>query len=219
MPLLAEFKDSLESAPPNDSAMLKKALRSLLVPLRDKAKQDTSPNEWGPVQYQMSQDYLQQEHNISLVAHRIASYFPIRSELDLCLLRKPGWLFPKMDGQELLWFELGAKSKIELNKFGIPEAPREQCFELSEVGETIVMYLPALAVSLDGYRLGYGKGFYDRCLAQHGKRIVTICCVHSKLLFDTLPHEHWDEKVDLVFTENGVVEIASRDQLLSKLGT
>ncbi len=59
--------------------------------------------------------------------------------------------------------------------------------------------IPALCYDWRGYRLGYGKGYYDRFLARFGGDMVGICysdCVRRKL-----PHGRFDRPADLLVTE------------------
>jgi 5-formyltetrahydrofolate cyclo-ligase len=62
--------------------------------------------------------------------------------------------------------------------------------------------VPALACDRDGYRLGYGGGFYDRYLPRtHG---ITAALCASKRLLDRLPSEPFDVPCKCIITENEV---------------
>lgn len=54
-------------------------------------------------------------------------------------------------------------TKIVLNKYGIPEP--EEGIEIAAT-KLDVVFIPLLAYDKQGNRIGYGKGFYDRFLAQ-----------------------------------------------------
>ena len=58
-------------------------------------------------------------------------------------------------------FLLTDATKIIVNKFGIPEP--EKGIAISEE-KLDVVFIPLLAADLNGNRVGYGKGFYDRFL-------------------------------------------------------
>ena len=62
-----------------------------------------------------------------------------------------------------------------------------------------VVVVPALAVDWRGVRLGYGKGFYDRFLAQ--TRAFAVCPIFSDLFVETLPAGPRDVPVGCVVTE------------------
>jgi 5-formyltetrahydrofolate cyclo-ligase len=52
-------------------------------------------------------------------------------------------------------------------------------------------------------RLGYGKGFYDRFLKKTKAKKVGL--VFSDFLFDEIPTEEFDEKLDVIITEEEVI--------------
>ncbi|AZQ43467.1 5-formyltetrahydrofolate cyclo-ligase [Nonlabens ponticola] len=53
-------------------------------------------------------------------------------------------------------------TKLVVNKYGIPE-PDENAIEFP-VDKINVVFIPLLVADLNGHRVGYGKGFYDRFL-------------------------------------------------------
>lgn len=88
--------------------------------------------------------------------------------------------------------------------FGSPE-PLERSLGDEYMIDAVVV--PLVAVDRSGYRLGYGKGFYDRFLArlQHmGVRPCRIGFGFSMQLHDRLPCDPWDEPLDLFVDENAV---------------
>ena len=60
-------------------------------------------------------------------------------------------------------FYLDEKTKLVLNKFGVPEPINAQ--EISEK-ELDLVFVPMLISDKDNYRVGYGKGYYDRFLSK-----------------------------------------------------
>jgi 5-formyltetrahydrofolate cyclo-ligase len=54
-----------------------------------------------------------------------------------------------------------------------------------------------------GYRLGYGAGFFDRTLASLAKRPVVIGVTYEMARLDTIHPQPWDIPVDFVVTERG----------------
>lgn len=71
----------------------------------------------------------------------------------------------------LTHFILETGTKIELNKYGIPEP-----VNATQVDESIIdlVFVPLLISDEQNYRVGYGKGFYDRFLAKCRKDVKTI---------------------------------------------
>lgn len=64
---------------------------------------------------------------------------------------------------------------------------------------------PLLAFDRDGYRLGYGGGFYDRTLARLRalKPIVSIGIAFDEQKVDAVPHVDYDERLDWILTPTG----------------
>jgi 5-formyltetrahydrofolate cyclo-ligase len=64
--------------------------------------------------------------------------------------------------------------------------------------------LPMNGWDAQGYRLGYGGGFFDRTLAGLAKRPVTIGISYELARVETLYPQSWDIPMDYVVTERGV---------------
>jgi 5,10-methenyltetrahydrofolate synthetase len=64
--------------------------------------------------------------------------------------------------------------------------------------------LPMNGWDLQGYRLGYGGGFFDRTLASLAKRPLTIGVTYEFAKLDTIHPQAWDIPMDYVVTERGV---------------
>ena len=63
------------------------------------------------------------------------------------------------------------------------------------------VFVPGLAFSPDGHRLGRGKGYYDRCLAvlrasANCPKIIGLCL--KEQVISEIPIESHDQKVDTV---------------------
>ena len=69
------------------------------------------------------------------------------------------------------------------------------------------MLVPVLAFDKNKYRLGYGKGFYDRYLNKYLKKyqnILTVGVAFSFQKHHKLPINHKDVKLDYILTEKGI---------------
>jgi 5-formyltetrahydrofolate cyclo-ligase len=64
--------------------------------------------------------------------------------------------------------------------------------------------LPMNGWDAQGYRLGYGAGFFDRTLASLAQRPVTIGVSYELARLDTIQPQAWDIPMDYVVTERGV---------------
>jgi 5-formyltetrahydrofolate cyclo-ligase len=63
------------------------------------------------------------------------------------------------------------------------------------------IWLPGLAGTPDGRRLGTGGGWYDRALAHAGPDAVKGLLLFDDEVLDDLPTDPWDRPVDLLVTE------------------
>lgn len=143
------------------------------------------------------------------------AYFPIGSELNLlghCPMDHC-WLPCDQPNGELLWFpwsiEIGSWRRDSKT---LPRPPAEiplKRFNPSLDGPWIVI-TPCLAADLNGIRLGYGGGYYDRFLSEHKENIFSVACLPSSFLLAAghLPKESFDEAVDCLVTEDSVLLLA-----------
>lgn len=65
--------------------------------------------------------------------------------------------------------------------------------------------IPSLACDRQGYRLGYGGGYYDRFLPQTAAIKVALCA-HNRLV-DSLPHETHDVRCQIIVTEKELLRV------------
>ena len=77
--------------------------------------------------------------------------------------------------------------------FGILEPKKAIEFPKSRIDFAIV---PALAFDKEGYRLGYGKGYYDRFLSDINPFKLGVCA--KEFYLTGLPHDKFDVKMDSV---------------------
>jgi len=68
-----------------------------------------------------------------------------------------------------------------------------------------VCVIPCLSYDADGYRMGYGKGYYDRFLPTFEGTKIGLC--YSEFKSSKLPKGKYDVKLDVVITEKGVTVI------------
>jgi 5-formyltetrahydrofolate cyclo-ligase len=71
-------------------------------------------------------------------------------------------------------------------------------------GDVDVVVVPALAVSSDGYRIGYGIGFYDVTLPDVCPPATSIVVAFSFQLLVEAPHDDGDFACKWVVTDEGV---------------
>ena len=91
--------------------------------------------------------------------------------------------------------------RVDARNFRLSSALRVSDTDLSRPDAFAL--IPALAYDREGYRLGYGKGYYDRFLSGFGGTSAGI--FYSDLLFNQLPRGFFDRKVSLLVSDRGVI--------------
>ena len=137
----------------------------------------------------------------------VGAYYSIGSEVQTLDLLQEFFnqgkeiALPRVDKNDLIFKKISSFSDLELGNFSVME-PKEKCEDVKNID---VVLVPAIALTADGYRLGYGFGFYDRYL--HGKNLKKIGLSYSKQVLRSLPHEDHDVKMDCIVTEDKVVYV------------
>ena len=92
---------------------------------------------------------------------------------------------------------------LNLNKFGILEPIK------AGISIPKVVLVPLLAFDNNKYRLGYGKGFYDRYLNKLKKKkrnVISIGVAFSFQKYHKLPNNYLDYKLNYIITEKGLLK-------------
>ncbi len=137
---------------------------------------------------------------------KIGSYLATGVECATAALHKDCWqqqqqhIFIPLITQPGYFRELHADSRLMKTALGIQE-PLDG--PLVTVDHLDLLLIPLLAIDQQGYRLGYGGGFYDQLLAQCTKKPLLIGVGFQEQWLDTLPHDPWDIPLDGFLSEKG----------------
>ncbi len=104
---------------------------------------------------------------------------------------------------KMKFFKVDSECDLQIGMYGILE-PKPYCKEYKP-GENDIIIVPCLSVDEKGYRIGYGKGYYDRFLKDFNG--VSICPCYEELLTDTLPTDEYDIKVNIIVTQSSTKEV------------
>ena len=69
--------------------------------------------------------------------------------------------------------------------------------------------MPAYTYDYQGFRLGYGGGYYDRFLADFGFTKIGLC--YDELISNRLPKDSFDIKVDYIITDKRIIDTSEED--------
>ena len=145
----------------------------------------------------------------------IFSYMSFRNEVDTT------WFHHKVleDGKVLLLPKVITKERMEfytirnlshLNKssLGILE-PNDRC-ELFPIEKNYIrdalMILPGLAYDLNGGRLGYGGGYYDRYIEKLNGEIILCGAAFECQCIEHVPCQRHDARMNIIVTEDRWIE-------------
>ena len=103
-------------------------------------------------------------------------------------------VLPRVEG-EIMHFYDYSPEQIHSGSFGIDEPQGELACPPEDIDFMIV---PGVGFSLNGGRIGRGKGFYDRYLSQPGFRATTVGVCFKEQITDDLPADPHDKRVDSV---------------------
>ena len=97
---------------------------------------------------------------------------------------------PKVEGKEMKFFYVQSFEELKSGYKGILEPMNGV---LADASSALVI-LPAVAVDQEGYRLGYGGGYFDRYLEAH-PQYETVALAFEMQVVKFLPREGFDRRV------------------------
>lgn len=101
-----------------------------------------------------------------------------------------------------------SEHKLTLGAYGIPEPQSDAPVVNPEDIDLVV--LPCVSCDLELNRLGHGAGYYDRYIGAVREDCAKIAICYERLLADKLPTEPHDKKVDMVITEERIIDNGKR---------
>lgn len=102
------------------------------------------------------------------------------------------------NSRQMEFYYIHSMDELAPGTFGVLEPPCNQD-RLFTTAENALCIVPAFSYDWRGFRLGYGKGYYDRFLSRFEGHIVGVC--YSACVQRSLPHGRYDRPVELLVTE------------------
>jgi 5-formyltetrahydrofolate cyclo-ligase len=144
----------------------------------------------------------------------VAGFSAIRSEIDPSALmqalaeRGAALALPVAAerNQPLIFREWSKDTPLVRGMYGILEP-----FSDAQEVEPDIVLVPLAAFDRSGHRVGYGGGYYDRTLGllRQSKKIIAIGIAFATQEIARAPHEEHDAPLDLVLTENEIIDLRS----------
>jgi len=84
---------------------------------------------------------------------------------------------------------------------------RRAAIEVDAIAETLdVVIVPGIAWDRDGFRVGFGGGYFDRLLADLRPDARTVGLAYDlQIVEGGVPRDPWDQAVDVLVTETSVI--------------
>lgn len=136
-------------------------------------------------------------------AQNVLTYFPLKYEVQTqnCFSdNSKTWYLPRVNGSDLEICKYDS-TKLLKGNFNIQEPTNQQILNFDFLDMVII---PCVAADKNGYRIGYGKGYYDRFLPNLPSDCKKVVLVYSELLFDNVFPDVFDVSVDVLITDKEI---------------
>ncbi len=114
---------------------------------------------------------------------------------------------PRCEGEasEMNFYYINSLDELSSGSFGVDEPDPTKCIMFADAVDSVCV-VPAFMFDKKGYRLGYGKGYYDRYLSKYKGSTIGVC--YDDNLQEELFHGKYDRAVDLVVTDKVILTIS-----------
>jgi 5-formyltetrahydrofolate cyclo-ligase len=141
---------------------------------------------------------------------KLSGFMPIRTEID----PRPAMAEASAHGLVGVPVITGPNQPLRFSRW-VPETAMingpfgAQIPAVDDFFEPEIVIVPLLSFTQNGDRLGYGGGFYDRTLEHLRARWATLAIgfAFAGQQVDALPLEPTDQPLDLIVTEQGVIDV------------
>ena len=110
---------------------------------------------------------------------------------------------PRCDTEavDIDFYYINSRDDLVAGCYGLFEPDVEKCERVEDFSATLCL-VPALAYDREGYRLGFGKGYYDRFLARYDGFSAGLC--YDSCVAEQLPRGEFDRAVDVLVTDKHI---------------
>lgn len=136
---------------------------------------------------------------------RIGLYSPVKNEVHTHLLFQRALesglrvYFPRVE-QGIQYYEVNGPDDLVRGSWSIPE-PQMSCEPMPAEQTFDLLIVPGVAFTKDGFRVGYGRGFYDRFISGLSARVPVLALAYDFQIVDQIPSDEWDQPIHGVVSE------------------
>lgn len=153
-------------------------------------------------------------HFRSMAAYRdsvlVLAYVTYRDEMDTTELIERAWsdgkrvAVPVLEKGRLGFYEVSSLEGMHVGARGVLEPDPSECAAVDPADfERSVCLVPGLVFDAQGYRIGYGAGYYDDFLADYpGLKVGLVRTL--RISSNPLPHDGHDVPVDVLVSDGSI---------------
>lgn len=128
-------------------------------------------------------------------------YISINSEVDTIkiinyFLNTKNIAVPKIIDNNMYFCYVTNLNELTSGKYNIPEPTNEN---IVTDFDNAICIVPGICYDKENYRIGYGKGYYDRFLSKNKIKTIGLC--YKECMIEKIDNDKYDYKIDEVITE------------------
>ncbi len=128
-------------------------------------------------------------------------YISINNEVDTIkiinyFLNTKNIAVPKIIDNDMFFCYVTNLNELTSGKYNIPEPTNEN---IVTDFDNAIYIVPGICYDKKNYRVGYGKGYYDRFLSKNKIKTIGLC--YKECMIEKIDNDKYDYKIDEVITE------------------
>ncbi len=144
-------------------------------------------------------------------AKRVFSYLSLPDEVETdkiieeALKARKEVFAPIITENQLIPAPLKNLKEVEKGPLGIRQPirqPKSFRFPTEKIDFDLII-VPGVAFDRRFFRLGFGKGYFDRFLVQYKRKTTIVGLAFKEQIVDKLPTDFWDVPLDKILTDEG----------------
>ena len=139
----------------------------------------------------------------------IGIYWPLKGEVDIRFIKEINnqkVALPSSSKTKGITYHDWSNNQLKLDSNKIPAPIEENAIKPSDIS---ILFVPALAIDQEGYRLGYGGGYFDRLRQKDlWSSIPSFIVISDNCISENpLPRDKWDLRFNGWISEKGLHQI------------